>query len=341
MYLGVFAVIGGVGVLLANPVSTQVSHFEHDVPTFVDQANRDLASFQHWLNRRGIHVQIQQQGQTALQTLQKNVLKRSGDIVSFSRDLLRQVVTIGFDLVLMLRAVDLPARLRQADRRARAADHAARRRHARGRLPAARPAGGVRLRPRAAAVQPDHGRERRARRCGSSASSGSSPTGQRYALFFGAFYGLMEFIPYIGPIIGPLPAVLVALFNDPISARLGGAPVRRAPAARGALRRAAGVPDLAADQPDPDHPLAADRLQLYGIAGALLALPVAAVIRQTVLYLRRHLVLEPWGDGAGTGSTCSGVGPARCPDCGAPRAPERRLLPLVRRLARAAGAHPH
>ena len=28
----------------------------------------------------------------------------------------------------------------------------------------------------------------------------------------------MEFIPYIGPIIGPLPAILVALFNDPISA---------------------------------------------------------------------------------------------------------------------------
>ena len=47
---------------------------------------------------------------------------------------------------------------------------------------------------------------------------GIFPDGQRYALFFGAFYGLMEFIPYIGPIIGPLPAILVALFNDPISA---------------------------------------------------------------------------------------------------------------------------
>ena len=37
-------------------------------------------------------------------------------------------------------------------------------------------------------------------------------------MFFGAFYGLMEFIPYVGPIIGPVPAVLVALFNNPISA---------------------------------------------------------------------------------------------------------------------------
>jgi light-regulated signal transduction histidine kinase (bacteriophytochrome) len=29
--------------------------------------------------------------------------------------------------------------------------------------------------------------------------------------------------------------------------------------------------------------------------GALLALPIAAIVRETVVYLRRHLVLEPWG----------------------------------------------
>jgi predicted PurR-regulated permease PerM len=37
--------------------------------------------------------------------------------------------------------------------------------------------------------------------------------------------------------------------------------------------------------------------KLYGIAGALVALPVIAVLRVTVIYLRRHTVLEPWGDG--------------------------------------------
>ena len=35
---------------------------------------------------------------------------------------------------------------------------------------------------------------------------------------FGVFYGVMELIPYIGPILGALPPVLVALFTDPISA---------------------------------------------------------------------------------------------------------------------------
>jgi hypothetical protein len=42
--------------------------------------------------------------------------------------------------------------------------------------------------------------------------------------------------------------------------------------------------------------------QIYGVGGALVALPTAAVLRETVLYLRRHLVLEPWvtaGPGAG------------------------------------------
>jgi hypothetical protein len=34
---------------------------------------------------------------------------------------------------------------------------------------------------------------------------------------------------------------------------------------------------------------------LHGIVGALVALPLAAIARETTIYLRRHLVLEPWG----------------------------------------------
>ena len=35
--------------------------------------------------------------------------------------------------------------------------------------------------------------------------------------------------------------------------------------------------------------------ELAGIVGALVALPILAVLRETVVYLRQHLVLEPWG----------------------------------------------
>ena len=35
--------------------------------------------------------------------------------------------------------------------------------------------------------------------------------------------------------------------------------------------------------------------ELYGIVGALVALPIAAIVRETVVYLRRHLVLRAVG----------------------------------------------
>jgi predicted PurR-regulated permease PerM len=149
---------------------------------------------------------------------------------------------------------------------------------------------------------------------------GIFPAGKDYAVFFGAFYGLMEFIPYIGPIVGPVPAVLVALFENPISAvwlvllfvalqQLEGHVV--APQVfRISLRINPIIIILAL----------LIGFKLYGVVGALVALPVLAVIRQTVLYLQRHLVLEPWGtQGVGLGLV-SGAGPDRCPDCGAPAA---------------------
>ena len=45
--------------------------------------------------------------------------------------------------------------------------------------------------------------------------------------------------------------------------------------------------------------------QLYGIAGSLVALPVAAVVRQTVVYLRNHLVLRAVGGRAPGARSCS------------------------------------
>ena len=124
---------------------------------------------------------------------------------------------------------------------------------------------------------------------------GIFPAGSHYAIFFGVFYGLMEFIPYVGPIIGPVPALLVALFQHPISAvwlliaflalqQLEGHIV--APQLfRLSLRINPIVIIIAL--------LVGDKL--YGIPGALVALPVIAVVRETWLYLRSHTVLESWG----------------------------------------------
>jgi len=56
--------------------------------------------------------------------------------------------------------------------------------------------------------------------------------------------------------------------------------------------------------------------EAYGILGALLSLPIAAMVRETVVYLRRHLVLEPWGTTSLLG--LAGPPPRRtCAECGA------------------------
>src|SRR5215211_5733338 len=153
-------------------------------------------------------------------------------------------------------------------------------------------------------------------------SFGIFPDGKTYAFFFGAFYGFAELIPYVGPAIGAAPPVLIALFTG------DGLDWLWLALAFTALQQLEGhivAPQVFA------HSLRINPLlvilalllggQLYGIIGAFIALPIAAMLRETVVYFRRHTVLEPWGAapavglaGAGTGVT--GGGP-RCPDCGA------------------------
>jgi predicted PurR-regulated permease PerM len=318
VYVCLFAFVGGIGVVLANPISGQVSHLSRDVPHFIDQANRDLASLQRWLDRRGIHVQIQRQGQTALQTLEHNILKRSSDIVSFSRDLLTQVVTTGFDLVLtFVLSIYLLIYGNQIGELVKRV------------MPPGdgTPEDDFPLLVQRAVFGYVRGQLLFSLIMGASAALalylfgllGIFPDGERYALFFGAFYGLMEFIPYIGPIIGPLPAVLVALFVHPISAVW----VILLFVALQQLEGHVVAPQVFRISLRINPILVILSLligfKIYGIAGALLALPIAAVVRQTVVYLRRHLVLEPWGT-LGSG-VITNVGVDRCPDCGAPTSP--------------------
>ena len=85
VYVGFFMVLAGGVALLINPVTDQVKRFQRDVPGLVRSANRSLADLQRTLDRQGIKIKIQEQGQTALQTLQKQALKRSSSIVSFPR----------------------------------------------------------------------------------------------------------------------------------------------------------------------------------------------------------------------------------------------------------------
>jgi hypothetical protein len=53
--------------------------------------------------------------------------------------------------------------------------------------------------------------------------------------------------------------------------------------------------------------------QVYGVIGAFISLPLAAIARETVVYFRRHYRFDAWDLPSATDL------PARtCPECGAP-----------------------
>jgi putative heme transporter len=293
VYLAFFLTLTGIGFLLANPIFHQVQSFIHNLPKLVGEANETLANIQSWLKRHGIHVQFKKQGKTALQTFQDKVAKSAGSLASFGGGLLTEAANAIFDLVLIfvlsVYMLVYGERIGRLVRRAMpdgdgtpADDYPTLTQHA-----VSRYVGGQLL---FSFVM--------------GASTGIAlyifgllgifPDGRKYAVAFGMFYGVMELIPYIGPILGAVPPVLVALFTDPISAVW-------------VVLLFVGMQQLEGHVVAPQifgHTLRINPLlvifalllglQLYGVVGALVALPILSVLRETFVYLARHLTLEPW-----------------------------------------------
>jgi len=329
-YLAILAALVGIGILLSSPISSQTSHFAHNLPRYTRNANHDLAQVQRFFDKHGIHIHIQRQGQTALQTLQKSLQKHSGALVSFSRDLLSKVVTVAIEAILTLvLSVYLLVYANQIGALVRRI------------MPPGdgTPEDDYPLLVQRAVSGYVRGQLMFSLIMGVSAGValtvfglvGIFHDGKTYAVFFGGWYALMELVPYIGPILGALPPVVLALFEHPLTAvwvillfialqQLEGHII--APQVfRISLRINPILIILAL----------LIGFKLYGIAGALIALPVIAVIRQTVLYLRKHMVLEPWLVTA-PGTAAIRLDPQRCPDCDAVVGDEDEFC-------RACGAH--
>ncbi len=293
VYLAFFLTLAGVGFLLANPISHQVLTFTNNLPHIVNEANQQIESLQRTLNKDGVHAKLVGQGKTALQTLQDQLSKSAGQLATFGTGLLTEVAKALVDLVLVfvlsvymliygqsigrvVRKAMPPGDGSRADDFPNLAQHAV-----------SRYVGGQLL---FSVIM------------GTSTGLalylfgvlGIFPDGRNYALAFGVFYGVMELVPYIGPILGAIPAVVLALFTDPISALWVGLLF-------------VGLQQLEGHVVAPQifsHTLRINPLlvifalllglQLYGIIGALVALPILSVLRETALYLYRHLSFEPW-----------------------------------------------
>jgi predicted PurR-regulated permease PerM len=334
--LCVVLVVVLIGVLLANPVSDQVSSFQHNVPDLVDDANTTLADFQDWLDRNGIDVQVKEEGQTALATLGERLSEGSGELVSFTSDALVRLVEASIALILI---IVLSVYMLLYGERIGAG------------VRAIVPRGdGSReddfpTRIQAAVFGYVRGQFLFSLIMGTSAgvllwvmgSLGVFPDGKTYALFFGAWYAFAELIPYVGPAIGAGPPVIIALFSgEPLDALW-------LTIAFTALQQIEGhiVAPTVFSQALRINPLLVIFAlllggQIYGFIGAFIALPIAAIVRETAVYMKRHVKIEPWDLPSVEPATATyepqppppeQPEAERCPECGAPRRPGADTCP--------------
>ncbi|MEA2283702.1 MAG: hypothetical protein QOK21_4309 [Solirubrobacteraceae bacterium] len=292
--VGLLAVLTGIGLLLANPISSQVSKFQGNVPSVVDDANHSLADFQGWLDRNGLKVQVKKEGQTALQTLGDQVSTGSNKLVSFTRDAITTAVEASLALILV---IVISVYMLLYGERIGAGIRAV--------LPWAADSreDDYPTRIQAAVLGYVRGQLLFSLIMGVSAgvmlwilgSLGIFPDGRTYALVFGAFYAFAELIPYVGPAVGAFPPVVIAaLSGHPIDAVW-------LIIAFTALQQLEGhvvAPNVFAQALRINPLLVIFALllggQLYGFIGAFIALPIAAIVRESVVYFRRHLLLEGW-----------------------------------------------
>ncbi|MGH2840462.1 MAG: AI-2E family transporter, partial [Solirubrobacteraceae bacterium] len=297
VYAAFFTLLPVLGFLAAGPVSDQATSFANDVPGLIDDADSTLDDLQAFFDDNGVDIQIKGESDSALASLQDNLVQGSGEIVSFTGDLLRRLVELSFYMILVVvlsiymliygpRIGDLVRSIMPPGDGTPEDDYP--------------------TRVQSAVFNYVRGQLLFSLIMGTSAglalwvfgTIGIFPEGRTYALAFGAFFGLMELVPYVGPVLGATPPVLVALVQDPLTAVW----VALLFVALQQLEGHVVAPNVFG------HALRLNPLlvilalllggEIYGFVGALVALPIAAVVRETVIYLRRHLIFEPWGTGS-------------------------------------------
>jgi predicted PurR-regulated permease PerM len=328
VYLGLIVVLASIVAVLAQPIGDQASKFSNAVPGIVDDANAELSELQGWLDDNGIDVQVAAQGKTAFETLGDRVTEGSGELVAFTREVITTLIEGSIALILV---IVLSVYMLLYGERIGAA--------VRSVVPRGdgTPEDDYPTRVQAAVFGYVRGQLLFSVIMGTSAgialwimgSLGVFPDGKTYALVFGAFYGFAELIPYVGPAIGAAPPIIVALFSgEALDALWLGIMFTALQQIEGHI-----VAPTVFSQALRINPLLVIFAlliggRLYGFAGAFLALPLAAVVRESVVYFREHTVLEPWGTptaaelGYRARPPTSSPPGRRCPECGTAAAGE-------------------
>jgi predicted PurR-regulated permease PerM len=287
-----------VGTIVVGQTKTAATRF-NDYFTHVHgpagqtSADRDVDRLQLWLNQHHLKsIQIDKRGHKLVKEIrQRDVGKYTHRIVTFSEGAAISIGKTLFSVVLVLvmsiyMLLDLPRLRRTVDRRfpPRIGEHP------------------LILRIEQALTSYVRGQAALSLIIGVSVgiglwvlgAVGLLPQGQRYALLFGGWVAITEIIPYLGPWLGAIPPFLYALVVHPISALWVALLFLGIQQVEGHIV----VPNVMGNALRL-HPLLvifglAAGTEIYGLPGALIALPFLASCRAIWEFFVDRIHFEPW-----------------------------------------------
>lgn len=293
----VVAALGGLGTVVVDQTRNAGARIDDyftqvDRATGVVAADRDVDSFQQWLDDRGLKVDVQTPGHKLVKDVRdKDVGKYTTKAVDFLEGAAISIGRTLFDLVLLIvvsiyMLLDTPRLARTIDRRFPP-------------LPGTRP---LMSRMEHALLGYVKGQALLSLIIGASAglglwilnAAGLLPGIGSYILLFAAWVAFTELIPYVGPWLGGLPAFVYALVVHPLSAIwvtllfLFIHQVEGHVVIPNVMSRAVRL-----------HPLLVmfgllGGFEIYGLAGVFVALPLLAALRAAYEFFSERVELEPW-----------------------------------------------
>ncbi len=299
--LVVIAAIGALGTVVVNDTKTaakRVDSYFTNVNGRTGQvaADRDVDRLQHWLNTHhlgGIHVR--DRGHRLVNDIRKhNVGKYTHKVVTFAEGAAISIGKLLFSAIIVLvvsiyMLLDFPRLARWIDRR----------------FPPRPGTASLLIRMERSLTSYLRGQALVSLIIGTSAGVGLwlmgvlgwLPHGQKYALLFGAWTAVTELIPYLGPWLGAIPPLLYALVVHPLSAVWVAILFLAIHQVEGHIV----IPNVMGSALRL-HPLLVifgllSGGEIYGLPGALVALPLLAAARAVWEFFSERVALEPWREG--------------------------------------------
>jgi predicted PurR-regulated permease PerM len=295
------AAIGALGTVLVSETKTaakRVDSYFTDVNGQTRQvdADRDVDRLQRWLNNHSLSsLHVQERGHDLVRDIRDHdVGKYTAKVVDFLEGAAISIGKLLFSIVVVLvvsiyMLLDFPRLTRAIDRR----------------FPPHPGSESLLPRMEHSLVSYVKGQALVSLIIGTSAgvglwllgAIGALPHGQKYALVFGAWVAITELIPYLGPWVGAIPPFIYAFVVNPVSALWVALLFLAIHQVEGHVV----VPNVMGNALRL-HPLLVifgllAGGEIYGLPGALVALPLLAMGRAVWEFFAERVELEPWEKG--------------------------------------------